>query len=106
FVALETPLSFSIYKIWLENQFHGDMKFLERHQEAKAKAQKLLPKARSAIVIAQPYIPHPRKKSFGELPIALYAQGSDYHHWFQDQLKLLCNVLSKELPDEQFLPFA
>lgn len=105
---LNKPLSFEIYRQWLHEGLHGDMKYLEEHAPIKEEPQKKWPRAQSALVFAVPYFPHPEKNPHFPLKqarISLYAQGMDYHFWFKERMAKLCAKLQEVLPDEEFLPF-
>ncbi len=105
FVTLERPLSFDHYRTWIEQGFHGDMDYLEQQLVAKENPQVPWPKARSALVLAMPYFPHPKGPS--PLPgnrIGMYAQGEDYHFWLKEKLQTLTDLLKARYPKETFLP--
>ena len=82
---------------------------LVRHSDAKENPQALSARARSALVIAVEYVPHP--ESHAEFPlksarVARYAQGEDYHFWLQKRLKGLVEELKQSYPHEEFLTFS
>ncbi len=110
FAALERPMSFHIYKQWLQKGHHGSMNYLVDHADMKEKPQRLLPRAQSALVVTKNYLPHPApfpssdKKALS-LRTALYAKGQDYHHFFKNQLHQLSQSLKLEFPQEEFLSF-
>jgi len=102
------PLSFEFYKQWLNEGLHGDMKYLEDHAPVKENPAMQWPRARSALVFAIPYFPHPEKKHDFPLKkarVSLYAQGMDYHFWFRERMNTLCKKLAEFMPNEEFLPF-
>ena len=101
-------MSFHIYQQWIEKGYHGDMSYLAKHTSLKENPQNLLSKALSAIVVAQNYVPHPKKRTtqpLTHLRTALYAKGDDYHHWFKSDLNQVCNLLKADFPNEEFLSF-
>src|SRR3954470_8704308 len=104
---LKKPLSFDLYRQWLDKGFAGNMDYLERHAEAKESPEKLSPRAKSAIVLAVNYVPHPVGENFPlkSARIARYARGEDYHHWLQRKLKVLVEDLKLQFPEEEFLTF-
>ena len=107
FCALEKPISFHIYQQWLKEGYQGSMNYLAQHCELKENPQKLVPRAQSAIVVSESYLPHPQTKTH-PLPStrkALYARGEDYHHWFHEKLDQVCSALKKEFPEEEFVSF-
>ena len=106
---LATPLTYEHYQNWIENGCHGEMSYLERHSPFKQNPQSRYPFMRSYISLAQSYFPQPPdserfKKPNSDLRIALYAQGEDYHQWFQEKLKKICDELSERFRGEIFLP--
>lgn len=102
--SLEKPISLAIYKQWIDDGFHGDMEYLRRHVPDKERPQNLLPRASSAIVIARSYFPHPRPHTpLRHAPVAHYARGEDYHHWFREELEAVARELLALFPGEEFL---
>jgi len=102
---LKAPISLNFYKTWLDRNYHGEMQYLQDHLEVKAQPEKLLPQARSAIVIAEPYV-----KSAADFPlkatkIAAYARNSDYHYWLKHKLQKICADLKSLYPDHEFEGF-
>lgn len=107
FVALQKPMSFDLYRQWLDKGYSGNMDYLERHAPAKEDHKILSPRAKSAIVVTVEYVPHPEPAEFPikTARIARYAKGEDYHHWLQRRLKVLVEELKFGFPDEEFLTF-
>ena len=105
FTPLETPMSFTFYRQWIEESHHGSMTFLENHMATKADPRSLWPLARSAIVVAIPYMPHPEPVSlpFQNATISLYARGRDYHHWLSERMEQLIEKFKAEYPEDFFL---
>lgn len=108
FCELKRPLSIDLYREWLDQGHHGEMHYLERHYEMKEQPQKLLARARSAIVVALNYFPHPEPEDLAitSLKIARYARGKDYHRFFKGRLNQLCVDLGKTYEHEQFVAFS
>lgn len=107
FSSLNKPLSFEFYRQWIQEGLHGDMKYLADHADTKETPQQKWPRARSALVFAMPYYPHPEKLEkfpLDQARISLYAQGADYHFWFKDRMAQLCKKLQNHFPTEEFLP--
>lgn len=105
---LERPLSMAYYRQWLQEGLHGKMQYLVDHAEIKEEPQKQWPRARSALVFAVPYFPHPHpehRAPYKKARVSLYAQGMDYHFWFREKLRGLCQELQKHFPQEEFLAF-
>lgn len=103
---LKTPVSLELYREWLKAGHQASMDYLERHLPLKESPGKLASRARSAIVIAKPYFPHPYPDE-GTLPLrtALYATGLDYHLEFRRELEDLAAALKADFPGEEFLCF-
>ncbi|MEQ1878458.1 MAG: tRNA epoxyqueuosine(34) reductase QueG [Bdellovibrionia bacterium] len=101
--GIEKPISLSIYQTWIQDGLHGDMEYLKTHLGAKEDPKLLLPRARAAIVVARPYFPHPKPADRLRLPVALYARGEDYHHWFRGELEKVKLELERLYPEESFL---
>ena len=106
---LSRPLTFDLYREWLEAGHNGEMDYLSAHADLKENPQKLAPRARSAIVVAKAYFPHPYPDPPGERRpqgrTALYARGQDYHSAFRRELEDLRALLQVESPDAEFLCF-
>ncbi len=107
FAVLKRPLSIEIYRQWLDEGLHADMEYLEKHYPLKENPQALMPKARSAIVVSQPYFPVKAPPvRLASLRTALYAHGGDYHNWFLAKLERLRGELQTLYMSEQFLCYA
>jgi len=104
FVGLTRPLSLSIYRQWLNDGCHGDMKYLEEHLPLKETPQMLMPQVRSAIVVTVPYFPAEKPNHrLANARSALYAQLPDYHTWFAERLEKLREALLEQFSGEEFL---
>lgn len=78
---------------WLERGFHGEMAYLAG--EARHDPSRLLPEARSLIVVALPYGGDEPARNERRLPltgqIARYARGADYHSVLKEKLRQLAD---------------
>jgi epoxyqueuosine reductase len=104
--TLRRPFSFDIYRSWLNEGLHGDMEYLEAHAPFKENPQSKWPLAKSALVFAAPYFPHPERLEefpLKNLRVSLYAQGYDYHFWFKQQLENLCQHFRSLFPEDEFV---
>ena len=110
-VKLSRPLSMDFYESWIQQGLHGSMNYLKDHIPAKADPTRLLAQAKSAIVVAVDYVPHPEPEvsdlqdQLNRLSVALYARGKDYHHWLKKKLDRLKKSLEAQFPGDQFLCF-
>ncbi len=105
---LTRPLSFDLYRDWLDAGMHGDMQYLVEHAPVKEAPRRQWPRVNSALVFAMPYHPHPEPLASWPLKqarVSLYAQGADYHFWFRDRLREIAALLQQQFPQEEFLCF-
>ncbi len=103
---LERPRTLEYYKTWISKGMHGDMEYLDRHIPLKENPQGTFPRASTAIVFTKSYTELPPKDlPLDNVQIAMYAQGQDYHIWFQQQLDSLCAKLKTKYPDHDFVAF-
>lgn len=105
-VCPATPTSYEAHiRKWLADGKHAEMSYLERNLDLRLDPAKLLPGARSLILLADQYAtrndsPQPTIPLSGR--IARYAQGDDYHTVIKKRLHTLCDQLRAEYPDHQF----
>lgn len=89
------------FEIWLQHGMQGEMKWIERGAEKRLNPQKILPGAKSAVVLAINYFddsPLQNQNSTSDTDsaiIARYAQAKDYHDIIGDRLKLLSDYLDE-----------
>lgn len=74
------------------------MKYLEEHLKFKEDAHKLLPDVKSAIVLIKNYKNTQERRLKGDLKIARYAVGKDYHLVIKERLGQLKNFIRRENP--------
>ncbi len=106
FTTAAPPASAEKFQDWLAQQQHGEMAWLERNADKRVEPQKVLPGAKSVIVLAvsyvasgewrvmsdqQPPATHNSTLITHNFPsvIARYAQFADYHDVLAEKLKLL-----------------
>ena len=103
------PAHATEFRDWLREGAHGEMNYMQRGEEKRCDPQKVLPGARSVIVVGLNYFqretPHPPSQSFGVASraaaagktgkIARYAWGDDYH----DVLSVKLDKIDKFLRD-------
>jgi epoxyqueuosine reductase len=94
----KTPDHYQGFSDWLKQGYAGEMGYLQRRQEERGHPEKLLPGARSVFCVAQSYKPAPEHEALlGKHPVSCYAWGKDYHEVLGEKLKILCDVLCREL---------
>lgn len=86
-IAKAAPLNDDAKRLerWLNNGFHGEMKYLENHFELRTDPTKLVPGAKSVITLMFNYFPE-KKQSKDQPLIAKYAYGKDYHSIIREKL--------------------
>ncbi len=97
---------------WIENGYHGDMNFMERHGLKRCRPDELFPGTISVVSVRMDYLPP--NASFAQslsapehAYISRYALGRDYHKVLRNQLKKLGDLIAKEIDnaDMAFRPF-
>ena len=82
---------------WLAQGFHGKMSYLENHFALRTDPTKLVPGAKSVIVLMHNYFPK-QKQSDPEVPkLARYAFGEDYHFVLKRKLKDLLHFIRENI---------
>ncbi|MEA2106573.1 MAG: tRNA epoxyqueuosine(34) reductase QueG [Bacteroidota bacterium] len=83
-------------KEWLDNGFHGEMKYMENHFEKRVDPRKLVEGAKSVISVLYNYFPkeHQRKDTY---QISKYAYGTDYHYVVKEKLLQLLEYINTEI---------
>ncbi len=71
---------------WLKRGYQGKMGYLENHFDKRLDPTKLVPGAKSVISLVYNYYPKEIHES-GELKVAKYAYGQDYHHVVKSKLR-------------------
>jgi len=102
------------YRAWIAAGKHGSMAYLERNSALRVDPRKMLPGARSIIMVADLYwrgtdcVGPAARSDRGEASrgrIARYAQGRDYHNVIRKRLHALCDDLRACFPGERFRSF-
>ena len=96
-VAKAQPLDEEARKLeaWLKNGYHGGMQYMENHFDLRIDPSKLVPGAKSVIVLLMNYFPDQQQS--GELKISKYAFGHDYHNVIKGKLKELLNEMRENI---------
>ncbi len=72
---------------WLDRNFHGEMRWMEREPEKRADPKLLFPEAKSLIVVALNYFtPHEHEENPEKGKVSRYAWGDDYHDVLKEKL--------------------
>ena len=81
---------------WLENNFHGDMKWMET--EKRKNINLILDGAKSVLAVGYNYLSETSVKD-NNLKIAKFGQGHDYHKVIKKKLKIIGRWINTELPE-------
>ncbi len=101
-----TDIDLSTYepklKIWLEKNFHGEMKYMEKHGAKRSKPEQLVPGTVRIISVRMNYLPPDPKiietlQDKNKAYISRYALGRDYHKVIRIRLKKLANKITNEV---------
>ena len=84
--------NFHIYKQWLDEGNAAGMEYLKRNLDIRMDTRKLLPEAKSIIVVAALY---PSNANPGN-GFSTYARGTDYHSLLKDKLGKLQAFIKNE----------
>lgn len=79
----------SHYLAWINNGYHGKMRYMENHLEMRFNPQLLMPGVKSIITVLLNYYPHEKMPLKDNYRIAKYAYGKDYHDIIKDKLKVV-----------------
>ncbi len=81
---------------WLENQYHGDMRYMENHLEKRLDPVLLSEGAKSVIVVLHNYFTNAKQADPQAPRISKYAYGKDYHRIIRKKLRQLLAAIESE----------
>lgn len=85
---------------WLARDFHADMTWLSRDVEKRTDPSKILPGARSVVVVSLNYFtPAQHEDTSATGKISRYAWGDDYHNVVSEKLRLLLAKIKVDRPE-------
>lgn len=82
-------------KNWLSDSMHGDMQWLENHFEKRVHPEKLVPNAKTVIVLLHNYYPGKIQHTQTKYRVSKYAYGRDYHKVIKNKLRILYDFISE-----------
>lgn len=82
---------------WLNGGHHGQMQYMANHFELRTDPTKLVPGAKSVIVLMHNYFPKEKQADPAAPKLARYAFGEDYHHVLKDKLKSLLYFIRENI---------
>ncbi|HEX6181313.1 MAG TPA: tRNA epoxyqueuosine(34) reductase QueG [Chitinophagaceae bacterium] len=80
---------------WLAKGFHGGMQYMENHFDLRVDPGRLVPGAKSIIVLLLNYFPQQQQDLHPK--ISKYAYGHDYHEVIKDKLKQLLQFMQEQI---------
>lgn len=86
---------------WLKRGYAGKMSYLENYFDKRLDPTLLVPGAKSVVSLLYNYYPEIDHAKEGELKIAKYAYGEDYHHVVKDKLKLFMEKITEQIGEVQ-----
>ena len=84
---------------WLKRGWHGKMHYMERQFEVRVEPRRLLPEARSVVVLSYPYYPERDIFAHKRLKVSRYAYGKDYHKVVKQRMRDWLRELRQQIGD-------
>jgi epoxyqueuosine reductase len=81
---------------WLNNNMHGEMRYMENHFDKRLDPTKLVEDSKSVISLLLNYFPQETQNQ-NTFKVSKYAFGNDYHYVIKDKLKSLLNFIQDEI---------
>ncbi len=82
---------------WLNRGFHGQMGYMANHFDLRTDPTKLVPGAKSVVVLMHNYFPKEKQLDPTAPKLARYAFGEDYHHVLKAKMKALLDYIRTEI---------
>ena len=82
---------------WLKRGYQGKMSYLENNVDKRLDPRLLVDGAKSVVSLIYNYYPKEDINQQGDLKIARYAYGEDYHFVIKEKLKILLNRLQESI---------
>ncbi|WP_312090774.1 tRNA epoxyqueuosine(34) reductase QueG [Chryseobacterium sp.] len=92
-------------EIWLKNNYHGEMKYMENHFDKRLDPRLLVEGSKSVISLSYNYFPEEKISSLENFKISKYAYAEDYHEVIKDILRDLVAELQDEIGEFSFRVF-
>ncbi|MGW9685270.1 tRNA epoxyqueuosine(34) reductase QueG [Flagellimonas sp. 2504JD1-5] len=81
---------------WLNQNMHGEMRYMENHFDKRLDPTKLVEGSKSVVSLLLNYFPS-EEQNQESYKISKYAFGTDYHFVIKDKLKSLLNFIQEEI---------
>ena len=82
---------------WLNQSYHGTMRWMENHFDKRVDPTKLVPGAKSVVSLLYNYFPDDDRPSREAPKISRYAYGDDYHGVIRSKLKTLVRRIEEAI---------
>ena len=97
-------------QLWLDNQYHGEMDYMEKHGMKRARPAELHPGTLRVISVRMDYLPDNAQfartlKNKDDAYISRYALGRDYHKVVRKRLKQLGQKIEQQVGKLGYRPF-
>ena len=89
---------------WLNNNFHGEMRYMENHFDKRLDPRLLVEGSKSVISLSYNYFPEELQNN-SDFKLAKYAYGEDYHDVIKEKLRTLVAELQEEIGEFAFRVF-
>jgi epoxyqueuosine reductase len=83
---------------WLNQNMHGEMRYMENHFDKRLDPTILVPGAKSVVSLLLNYYPQ-EELSKSSFKLSKYAYGKDYHFVIKDKLRSLLRFIQEEIGD-------
>ncbi|WMI69396.1 tRNA epoxyqueuosine(34) reductase QueG [Mangrovimonas sp. YM274] len=81
---------------WLQNNMHGEMRYMENHFDKRLDPTKLVEGSKSVISLLLNYYPEKTQEATN-YKLSKYAYGADYHFVIKDKLKQLLEFINEDV---------
>lgn len=93
---------------WLDQQYHGEMQYMQNHRELRQFPEKLVPGAIRIISVRLDYLPKDHNSlavldNKNKAYISRYALGRDYHKVIRNRLNKLAEKINEKMHMENFI---
>ena len=111
FTDIDLSIEEERLKDWLNNKFHGDMHYMEKHGEKRTKPELLTPGTLSIISFSANYLDFNTENPIKVLQtkdkayISRYALGQDYHFIMKDKLKKIAQLINQHTDSFKYRTF-
>src|SRR3990167_11364284 len=93
---------------WLDNQYHGEMRYMENNRELRKYPEKLVPGTLRIISVRMDYLPENHESTEilaqkDKAYISRYALGRDYHKVLRKRLNQLAEKINAKMRENDFI---